>query len=855
MRIGSVVLLCALIAPPAGADAGFRDAPKAVRDGDKVRINFAADGKTDVEVAVLDAEGRVVRHLAAGVLGPKAPPPLEPGSLAQQLTWDGQDDAGEPVAEPGKCTVRVSLGLEPAFDRILGWKGEAIGEAVGGLAVGPTGETYVLNSGGKKPTRIYVVDREGTYVRMLMPYPADLPAEKLRGVGRIELSDDRRVPLMRQPICFALYPDLYGSGGPGNFNVPHQTMAVVGDRLVLSNAWAGRDGQGVSNRRLLILDRDGGVPENYLGPLLADHHAKGFVRLAPVAGEEAVYVTGLKNKAGRPLHVVYKVPLDEPGPPKTAWLGRMNEPGDDEKHFNDPRGLAVDGWGNVYVSDWGNNRIVVFDAHGAFLGQVAVKQPDQLAVHPRTAAIYVMQEGKSPLSNSFLRKLAPVLGGADKWVAPKGDAKVLASIKLRYGDTTLAVDGTAEPTVIWIGHRFGTPSLFRIVEKDGAFSRPTPTIARGDPHLLVGGFLAVDPRREEVYTQVHASPGSWESWPGQYRSVSRWVRIDGRTGRIERVPKLVGTEVAVAGDGHLIVHGRGRLARFARDGTPAPFPDTGTHVLVTRVTNKKGNILPDSPLAVLHGPAGHCVGVDGRIYVLYPHISSIYKADRAVVDVYGPDGKLKRKAVVRATSHAEGIGVDPAGNIYVADNVKRLDAVYPPEFGDKLARTRKWAHGVNWYGWYGAVLKFPPAGGIVGAETGKPAASMWGEKRFRTRVKGVQWMHTGIYPMPGGPVWFGCTCYGSRFGVDGFGRVFLPDVATFCVRVVDTNANRICRFGGYGNMESRGPGSPVPEPAIAFAWPQYVAVSDEAVYVSDVINRRIVRVKLAYRARKQCPVR
>ena len=855
MRIGSAVLLCVLIAPLAGADVSFRDAPKATREGDSVRITFAANGRTDVEVAVLDAAGRVVRHLAAGVLGRDAPPPLATGSLAQRLTWDGRDDAGQPVAEPGKCTVRVSLGLTPTFDRILGWKGEAIGEAVAGLAVGEKGEVYVLNSGGKKPTRIYVVDREGKYVRMLMPYPADLPAERLRGVGRIQLSDSRRVPLVRQPICFALYPDLYGSGGPGNFNVPHQTMTVVGDRLILSNAWAGRDGQRVSNRRLLILDTDGGVPKNYLGPLLADRHATGFVRLAPAAGEKAVYATGLKNKAGRPLHAVYKVSLDQPGPPKAAWLGEAGKPGSDAKHLNDPRGLAVDGWGNLYVSDYGNNRIVVFDAAGGFLGQVAVKQPGQLAVHPRTAALYVMQEGKSPLSNSVLRKLAPVLGGADKWIAPKGGANVLVSIKLRYGDTTLAVDGTTEPTVIWLGHRFGTPSLFRIVEKNGSFSRPTPTIARGDPHFLVGGFLAVDRRREEVYTQVHGSPGSWENWPGQYRSVSRWVRINGRTGRIERVPRLVGTEVAVAGDGHLIVHGRGRLARFDRDGKPAPFADTGTHVLVTSVKNKKGNVLVDSPLALLHGPRGHCVGADGRTYVLYPHISSIYRADRTVVDVYRPGGKLDRKAVVRATSHAEGIGVDPTGNIYVADNVKRPDAVYPPEFGKKLARTRKWAHGVNWYGWYGAVLKFPPAGGAVGAETGRPATSMWGEKRFRTRVKGARWMHTGIYPMPGGPVWFGCTCYGSRFGVDGFGRVFIPDVATFSVRAIDTNGNPVVRFGGYGNMDSQGPKSKIPAPEIAFAWPQYVAVSDEAVYVSDVINRRIVRVRLAYRARKQCPVR
>ena len=50
--------------------------------------------------------------------------------------------------------------------------------------------------------------------------------------------------------------------------------------------------------------------------------------------------------------------------------------------------------------------------------------------------------------------------------------------------------------------------------------------------------------------------------------------------------------------------------------------------------------------------------------------------------------------------------------------------------------------------------------------------------------------------------------------------------------------NPIVRFGDYGNMDSQVPGGAVPEPAIAFAWPQHVAVSDEAAYVSDIVKQR-----------------
>jgi hypothetical protein len=59
-------------------------------------------------------------------------------------------------------------------------------------------------------------------------------------------------------------------------------------------------------------------------------------------------------------------------------------------------------------------------------------------------------------------------------------------------------------------------------------------------------------------------------------------------------------------------------------------------------------------------------------------------------------------------------------------------------------------------------------------------------------------------------------------------------------------------FGSYGNQDSAGPGSAVPKPEIAFAWPSNVGVSDEAVYVGDPVSQRITRVKLSYAAEESC---
>ena len=59
----------------AAGEATFAAKPSATKDGDKVKVSFAVSAPTDVEVAVLSGDGKVVRHLAAGVLGTKNPPP------------------------------------------------------------------------------------------------------------------------------------------------------------------------------------------------------------------------------------------------------------------------------------------------------------------------------------------------------------------------------------------------------------------------------------------------------------------------------------------------------------------------------------------------------------------------------------------------------------------------------------------------------------------------------------------------------------------------------------------------------------------------------------------------------------
>ena len=99
----------------------FTEKPSISRKGDRVTIRFTSKGFCDATVVIERKDGRIIRHLASGVLGPEVPAPFEKNSLEQNLVWDGKDDFGRYVDKREDIHVRVSLGLKPQFERTLFW--------------------------------------------------------------------------------------------------------------------------------------------------------------------------------------------------------------------------------------------------------------------------------------------------------------------------------------------------------------------------------------------------------------------------------------------------------------------------------------------------------------------------------------------------------------------------------------------------------------------------------------------------------------------------------------------------------------------------------------------------------------
>ncbi|MGQ9661843.1 MAG: hypothetical protein ACUVWX_05820 [Kiritimatiellia bacterium] len=106
-----VCILSLGIVAVGAAPVQFARKPLVSRLEGMLRVEFELSQPSDVEVAVVDPGGNVIRHLAAGLIGLTNSPsaPLIPG-LRQILEWDVKDD-GASRSIPRDCRCE----LEPAW--------------------------------------------------------------------------------------------------------------------------------------------------------------------------------------------------------------------------------------------------------------------------------------------------------------------------------------------------------------------------------------------------------------------------------------------------------------------------------------------------------------------------------------------------------------------------------------------------------------------------------------------------------------------------------------------------------------------------------------------------------------------
>jgi len=845
----------------AGASAGeiaFSAKPQVQKAGDKVTINFTVAAPTDVEVAVLNAKGEVVRHLAAGVLGAKnAPPEPLQAALAQKLVWDGQDDFGK-AAAGGPFKVRVRAGMDVKFGRLIGADPYNFG-AIDSMATDEDGNIFIMGcqeEQNQMNMTLRVFDPNGRYLREIMPFPANLPPDAMKDVARWDAERKTFSPRNLR----SLNPDFYGQPGGYWGNPPLRLLSVSSKNGVIltdSAKLCTLETSGAVRGQNLVSRALGGVVNSGAGPT--------FVTISPdgkwvyLSGPfSSVTSSGHTFDANFPPGRVYRaslagadkfkefvtIPVAHTNGQGGAWFKACQN----TTNFTLPKGpvhqVAVDGQGNVYVANREQGCVSVFDESGKAIGEIAIKNPHLVAVHPQTGAIYVTQfdclaYGKF---QCVLNKFANYQEGTQ----PVATCEFPPSPGVN-GSQFMTLSVAKDKTVVWMtGVKGGVVPL----QDKGAAFEPLPL--QFAPKMETPGSwsrIAVDYDRDEVYIS-NGTNGMW-----------RYSGLTGEGGRLKQNGKDFSVlDLAVGYDGLLYTQlsdgsYSGPFVRLNRDLTPAPFAGSGTHVLAEFIYGRKGLGFCVRGLGV--GPEGQCYESFMQDWVKYGIFG------------FGTDGKpIKGKyqqggwpaksltkcaglegSVIGPVPGAVGdIRVDMKGDIYVAMMYKPKDC--PPPKGFEKDQAYRVA--------VGSVVRFGPEGGAMKDEQTSPIA---------TTLEGAKKVYPGLAPFSSHAEAFGgntcCVCRTPRFDLDRYGRLALPNCMTNSVLVYDNAGNVILEFGKYGNFDSQFV-NPLPTdakqqglaaismPDIPLAWPTGAGFGQDHIYVNDTYNRRAVRVDVTFKSEEIC---
>jgi hypothetical protein len=828
----ALLLLGGLHAQAAGIAPTFASKPVVTKAGDGCEVRFAVKAETDVAVYVEDASSNVIRHLAAGVLGTNAPAPLKPNSLEQSLVWDGKDDLGRAPTN-GPFRIRVGLGLKPALDKMLGFNPASFEPSVRALVVGPKSEVFVFFCFGTvhpndNSMACSVFSRDGKYLRTIMPYPANLPEQKLAGLKRVELEDGSKVPFIYQAETRSFIP---GAGDNEN----HEALATSDGRVAFVGRMEWLRYSNPGPLHLIVLNADGSVPNS--GPIKTKIFPNAMsATLAMSPDEKTIYASDIRTSRGDhygvPVHRIYKFGWDDKE--ATLFLNGTNAVG--ESRLNDPKGICTDKDGNLVVADKKNDRLAMFKPDGSFVRALPVIRPERVSISRKTGAIYV-------LAGSNINEVLKFNAWTDTAPAARTNIPFFRDDGNRI---SMAMDDSADPTVLWIGTHAGGYArygLLRMEDRGGS---------------LAFADIAKLPANKGVSFGAVRDVAVWRASETLYVDFGK--RVNGRTGdpvlpeRNAKLPLKTWSTGAIMGLGldgfnYMQLCGeRQGIYKVDRDFQPVPLQG-GTN-----------NYIPRPGEMRLRG-RGITADARGNIYVLWQKpVPQQWNA----LGVYGPDGAARNEKLIDADIRSlNSVRVDYQGNIYLALGLRPGANALPPGLQGKLPDGPKdpdAVMGVNYYPMmYGSIAKFGPEGGLIQKGAGGVVCSF--NQGLITEVKGAKWITPGASCVPSwrsGQPYLSpdiCQCESPRFDVDGFGRSFFPDAARFRVGVLDTAGNEILHFGSYGNQDSAGPGSLIPKPEIAFCWIQAVGVSDEAIYVGDRLNRRIVRLKLGYEAEETCGVK
>jgi len=793
--------------------------PTVERSNAGYEVSFSLARPTDVTIRIVDAQGKVVRHLASGMVGLKrCAAPLASGTLSQRVLWDGNDDAGN-AAPPEGCRVVLGVGTKAKFDRFIlgnpngfGVLGAPNWAQPGAMAVNAAGELHLVQQYGVHYSTLRVFDRQARFVRCVWPLSFDKPRETL------EAFLATTVTVWPGDVATWAATDWQGRTVPRS--VSHSAFYWYGVR---SNAMAatpsGRiiltDAHVTSGTELLAIAANGLPQRPQARTPWLDSASRGKVWDLAVGPEGDVYVSDkahgivarLDGSTLAPVssfHFQGTQPLDQP----TYLLGtpKWQKPG-----VWDPLwALTVDKEGRVWLANPRDDAIQIFRKDGLLLRVV-----DQLALAAGNVKIKAGQLALGANHKSGAVYLNLPAGKERRLVKLKGaDAlEVVAETSLPAGAKRIAVD--SEAALVWV--LVGSHTLLRIQDRgDKLETRTIDGLA--DKTLAFPRLLSVSGGGRLYLTDAASNYIASDVEGRTFRRLA-WYGAGGHG------------YCATDSEGNWYVsvslrENRHEIWKLSADGNRLPIGETDAIVL-EEIKEAKG--------LYVAGDGDIYVAVTAPVDVSEPGFARAFGSvdvrgdsyNLSRVDVYGTDGKLKQKGLVRLQG-VNDVKLDRRGNIYVIEAGlchgahKRRAAKL-----DNRQFTR-----------YTRLLKFGPAGGVRDGP-------------------GMQWSYQGL----SGVSSYTCAgeCPAGQLCVDADDRVWIADPALYNVAAVDTAGNLLFRVGTYGNEDCAGGGGDamipgtqiVRDPEIPLARPMGVARWKDFLLISDMYSHRVLRCRLLFSETKE----
>lgn len=797
---------------------------------DKWVIEFELNDYTDVEVAILDSKGNVLRHLVAGLLGEKAIAPFQANSKSQKIEWDGKDDFGETLKDSKQIKLRVRAGLNTSLEQIVGGEPYAfyskeMGQGdhscwrIKGLEAKPDGKVYIVaNINTYGPGAIRAFEANGTYAHTVYPPPAGKPLESVINWGAYQKEDGS--------YNFK-YNDM---GSPALSKTP-----ITGHRGKLAFLISSTDQNSLSlidesSTALMTINTDGTLAKPIDDKSLLVNEPS-MVSASPrkerIFGEiytcltpdnksmllTGLYYATLRGWSSRENQItdnfwrdgrIYKVDLETRKASIFFELPTVltNNKDRDEilgdtvtSNCSAFHGITTDADGNIFVCDRQNKRILILDKNAKIVKEIPALYPDAIAVSKNSKQLFVTTRigsyHNTLITNNKNYELK--LLKFDDWTKDEKPSfeKHLCTAGMFPGTSYLSIAQSKAEEFLWVAYNVLTVQVYKTTTTSFELIKDFNEETKQQGWDFQ--YIEVDRLNEHIYI----GDGF-----GQCFRIKDWKnpRVESLTNK--EGGKINSIDLTVDHRNRALFvrsHGSRETRRYLIDNDLNLIPDEKVTLGLSndwRISlgfgTRGADCAPNGDLATL----GSLGKNDYSGPLIYWHKTETTPWSQTAFDCLGEKPSTG------------GVQFDLHGNLYVG------------------LRSRKDPNQS------GKILKFKA--------TGKPAD---GKGYFPTAPNGPD----KTYDIPYGP-FAGNFTRTPRFAVDDFGRIYAPDGLNASVMIADNEGNPIHSFGTYGNIDSKGglKDETVTTKDIPMAWPNSVAVTDDYIYVGDIVNTRLLRIKKNY---------